>query len=104
MAVRFLVLDETEQECDDLIPLAGLIGAEGTVFKTAGDPLLHRPQNGLAVVSAGVHIGEGIAHAGRPRLDGITPQERHDLGTGTGLVGAKGPVLEAGGDSPIYRP
>ena len=91
------------EEGHDLRSGAIRVGAECRAGGSLGDVLLDRPQDCACIVGGGLHISKGI---GCTRCRGLlrTPQERDDLGTGAGHVGAERGVAGAHGDAVFYRP
>ena len=92
-----------EQKRDGLSTGAGLIGRERASRCTGGDALAERPADGLGVVAAFGDIAHvhSVVHHGRTCG---TPQERNDLRTGAGLVGAEMLGVRARGDAFLRCP
>lgn len=82
---------------------ADAVCAEGRLRQTGDDAGARRPTDRLGIICALVHIGKRhpvIHHRGASR----TPEEGHDLRTGTGLVRCKEAVTNAAGDAVLRRP
>ena len=101
-----LALIGSVEERHDLRARAVRVGAERRVGSTVRDAVPNGPGHGLGVVSARGNIREA-AHCLRLRGAGHAPQERHDLRTRAGLVGAKRRRAQAIGDAvfngPLHR-
>ena len=97
---RFLA---AAQEGHSLGAGAGFVGREGRLRGAGGNALTECPSNGLSVVGIrrNVRHVHGVVYH---RRTGGTPQERDDLRTGAGLVGAEMLVVRAGGDAFLRCP
>ena len=91
------------EECDRLLTGAGGVRAEFTIACAGGDTVLHRPRNCLSIIAVRRNIREA-AHALGFGRTGSTPQERDDLRTSAGLVGAEMLGVRAGGDAILRSP
>ena len=80
-----------------------IVGSEASAVDAGGDALLERPCDGVAVILAAFHVGEGGLRLRRGRA-GQTPEEGHDLGAGAHAVGVEGRRRDAGGDALIIGP
>ena len=93
----------TEQESHALGTGAGGVRTEFAIARSCGDTVLHRPRNCLSIIAVRRNIREA-AHALGFGRTGSTPQERDDLRTSAGLVGAEMLGVRAGGDAILRSP
>ncbi len=82
----------------------GVIGAERIRAGARSDTLLHGPEDSIVVVRSRLDVFERIRGSRGLRRAGGAPEERHDLRTGTRVIGAERRGAGPGGHSVLNRP
>ena len=85
-------------EGDSLCARDGSIRGEGRAARAGGHVVFHRPRNGLFVIRAALHVGEGRGHGLRLGAAVGSPQEGDHLAARAARVRRKGRGGRAGGD------
>ena len=88
----------TPKERDDLRTGAGVVRAEGRAGRAVRNALFHRPEDGIVVVRARLHVRERVRAACGGGLPGCAPEEGHDLRARAALLGAERACTRAVGD------